>query len=327
MRTSLPRNRVLLCGYYGEHNLGDDALLEVLLSQLPAGCQATVTAHDAALVRERFGVETAPRRSLLLVLKALRGCDALVLGGGSLLQDSTSFGSLLYYSALLVGRLLRLVTALSWRDPESAALAKRLGRDGPVGSDPVWALPAQQWHGYGGPLVLCFRPTRQLLGPAWKPYLEALDQLAASHDREVIWLPFHANQDRGLLEQLRRDQLLPAGLAARSRELLAERPEEAMAVCSGASLVLAMRLHGLILSALSGAPCAALSYDPKVAAAAADLGCPCHSLDASPSPGMLASWDEALDTPPPASRLLELRQQTEVHRHVLALLDANDPGC
>ena len=28
---------VLLCGYYGEHNLGDDALLEALLSQLPAG--------------------------------------------------------------------------------------------------------------------------------------------------------------------------------------------------------------------------------------------------------------------------------------------------
>jgi polysaccharide pyruvyl transferase CsaB len=354
VRTSLPRSRVLLCGYYGEHNLGDDALLEVLLSQLPAGCQATVTAHDAALVRERFGVETVPRRSLALVLKALRRCDALVLGGGSLLQDSTSFRSLLYYAALiaaarlegkpvllwgqglgplrrrrsrlLVGRLLGLATALSWRDPESAALAKRLGREGPVGSDPVWALPAQQWRGSGGPLVLCFRPTRQLQGPAWKPYLEALDQLAASHDREVIWLPFHANQDRGLLEQLRRDQLLPAGLAARSREVLAERPREAMAVCSGASLVLAMRLHGLILAALSGAPCAALSYDPKVAAAAADLGCPCHSLDASPSPGMLASWDAALDTPPPASRLQELRQQTEVHRHVLAFLDASAPG-
>jgi polysaccharide pyruvyl transferase WcaK-like protein len=29
--------RALICGYYGEHNLGDDALLEVLLDQLPAG--------------------------------------------------------------------------------------------------------------------------------------------------------------------------------------------------------------------------------------------------------------------------------------------------
>ena len=340
---SEPTPRLLLCGYYGEHNLGDDALLEVLLSQLPAGYQATVTAHDGALVRERFGVDTVARRSLPLVLKALRHCDALVLGGGSLLQDSTSFKSLLYYAALigaarlqakpvllwgqglgplqrrrsrlLVGRLLRLATAVSWRDPESAALARSLGRDGPVGSDPV----------RGGPLVLCFRPTRQLQGSAWRPYLAALDQLAASHDREVIWLPFHANQDRGLLEQLRREQLLPPGLAARSREVLAERPQEAMAICSGAGLVVAMRLHGLILAALSGAPCAALSYDPKVAAAAANLGCPCQNLDMAPGPGLLASWDRALDTPPPASRLLELRQQREVHQQVFAFLDTKLP--
>ena len=27
---------VLLCGYYGEHNLGDDALLQVLLEELPS---------------------------------------------------------------------------------------------------------------------------------------------------------------------------------------------------------------------------------------------------------------------------------------------------
>ena len=103
--------------------------------------------------------------------------------------------------------------------------------------------------------------------------------------------------------------------------MLAERPQEAMAICSGAGLVVAMRLHGLILAALSGAPCAALSYDPKVAAAAANLGCPCQSLDAPPSPAMLASWDGALDTPPPASRLLELRQQSEVHQQVFACLE------
>jgi len=352
-KTDQSAQRLLLCGYYGEHNLGDDALLEVLLAQLPAGWLATVTAHDGALVRELFGVDTVARRSLPLVLKALRHCDALVLGGGSLLQDSTSFKSLLYYAALigaarlqakpvllwgqglgplqrrrsrmLVSCLLRLATAVSWRDPESAALARSLGRDGPVGSDPVWGLPPQQWRGRGGPLVLCFRPTRQLQGSAWRPYLAALDQLAASHDREVIWLPFHANQDRGLLEQLRREQLLPPGLAARSREVLAERPQEAMAICSGAGLVVAMRLHGLILAALSGAPCAALSYDPKVAAAAANLGCPCQNLDMAPGPGLLASWDRALDIPPPASRLLELRQQSEVHQQVFAWLDAKLP--
>jgi polysaccharide pyruvyl transferase WcaK-like protein len=41
-----------------------------------------------------------------LVLKALGRCDALVLGGGSLLQDSTSFRSLLYYAALMAAARL-----------------------------------------------------------------------------------------------------------------------------------------------------------------------------------------------------------------------------
>jgi hypothetical protein len=79
--------RVLLCGYYGEHNLGDDALLQVALGQLPTGVMSTVTAFDEAQVQERFGVSTVPRRSLRQVLHALKGVDALVLGGGSLLQD------------------------------------------------------------------------------------------------------------------------------------------------------------------------------------------------------------------------------------------------
>ena len=224
-------------------------------------------------------------------------------------------------SRLLVGRLLRLATGVSWRDQESADLARRLGREAPVGSDPVWALPSQPWRGTGGPLVVCFRPTGWLQGEAWRPYLAALDQLASRYDRQVIWLPFHAGQDRGLLEQLRRENLLPAGLAARSREVLPERPREAMAVCSSAGLVVAMRLHGLILAALSGAPCAALSYDPKVAAAAAALGCPSHSLDAPAMPDVLvAAWTAVLDSPPATARLAELRQQTTVHRQLLGSL-------
>ena len=52
------RGKVLLCGYYGEQNLGDDALLQVLLNQLPAGWEPLVTARDQDLVRQRFGVAT-----------------------------------------------------------------------------------------------------------------------------------------------------------------------------------------------------------------------------------------------------------------------------
>jgi polysaccharide pyruvyl transferase CsaB len=345
---------VLLCGYYGEHNLGDDALLEVLLEQLPPGWTPLVTARDQQEVEERLKVATTDRTSLGGVLAALGGCRALVLGGGSLLQDATSFRSLLYYAALilaarlqgkpvilwgqglgplrrqrsrlLVRALLPLATAISWRDPASAALAASWGIRSATGSDPVWALPAGGWRGPGGPIVLCWRPVHQLAGEAWRPYLQALDQLAEASDREVLWLPFHREQDRGLLSLLAGKGLLPARLRAHSREVAVQDPAGAMECFCSAGLVVAMRLHGLILAALAGSPCAALSYDPKVGAAAAAIGCPCHDLAEPPWTSMLEAWRSQLDNPVSVGRIEVLRQQTQVHREVLQRLGSPPAG-
>jgi polysaccharide pyruvyl transferase CsaB len=338
---------VLLCGYYGEHNLGDDALLEVLLQQLPTAATPLVTARDGQQVHDRFGVATVDRRSLVEVLAALGRCRALVLGGGSLLQDSTSFNSLLYYAALilaawcqgkpvllwgqglgplcrrrsrmLVRALLPLVSRVCWRDPASAQLAERLGRSGGHAPDPVWASPPVQWRGRGGPIVLCWRPTPLLQGTAWLPYLEALDRLAAHADREVIWLPLHLQQDPPLLDSLTAEGLLSKALQQRSRQVEALTPREAKAVFSTSGLVVAMRLHGLILAAVSGAPCAALSYDPKVKAAAGALGCLCHGLDQPADAGQLQQlWRAALDAPVASAHVGALAAQACRHGEVLA---------
>jgi polysaccharide pyruvyl transferase CsaB len=347
------RCRPLLCGYYGEHNLGDDALLSVLLDQLPAAANPLVTAHDQQLVRSRFGVETVERRSLAAVLAALGRCDALVLGGGSLLQDATSFRSLVYYallivvarlrgrpallwgqglgplqrrrSRLLVRALLPLASACSWRDPASAALARRFGGGGAVGSDPVWAFPAVPWRGSGGPIVLCWRPLPHFDTARWRPYLLALEGLAVASDRPVIWLAFHGEQDAPLFDQLEAQGLIGAALRQRSRRQRPGDPAEALRSFQQAGLVLAMRLHGLILAALAGAPCAALSYDPKVAAAAAAIDCPCHDLEGLPpadpadalAAGLVASWQGALERPPARDRIEALRAGTAPHRELL----------
>jgi polysaccharide pyruvyl transferase CsaB len=340
-------------GYYGEHNLGDDALLQVLLEQLPADAEPIVTARDQQLVSQRFGVACVDRRSLRRVLTALGSASALVFGGGSLLQDSTSFLSLVYYATLilvarsqgkpvllwaqglgplrrrrsrvLVRVLLATSTACSWRDPDSAALARELGwratgqqqasavGDAGLGSDPVWTLPPHPWHGQGGPLLLCFRPTTQLQGEAWRPWLAAIAQVAP--EREVLWVPFHGGQDLGLLDQLTREGLLPEELRRRSREVQLQTPAEASELFAGGGLVLAMRLHGLILAAVSGAPVAALSYDPKVKAAAQALGCPVDDLAGQHGTEHLFTvWSSCLDRPPAWERVEQLRQNGEVHR-------------
>jgi len=130
-------------------------------------------------------------------------------------------------------------------------------------------------------------------------------------------LPFHREQDSGLFGRLATAGLLPASLADRSRSLSATDLDGAMAVFAAAGLVLAMRLHGLILAAQSGSPCAALSYDPKVAAAAAGIGCPCHDL-AQPAPSTLvAQWRGVLDQPPSSQRLDGLRAAARSHRLTL----------
>jgi polysaccharide pyruvyl transferase CsaB len=342
---STPAARPLVCGYYGEHNLGDDALLTVLLEQLPAGVKPLVTARDRQQVNACFAVETVERQRLAAVLAALGRCDALVLGGGSLLQDSTSFRSLLYYgvlilaarsrglpvllwaqglgplrrrrSRLFVRALMPLVSASSWRDPTSAALARSLGGAGAVGSDPVWAFPPVNWQGPGGAIVLCWRPVADLGIDGWRPYLEALAALAEQSDREVLWLPFHRDQDTALPDWLKERGLLPPALLPRSRRLGPADPAAALAVFQRAGLVLAMRLHGLILAAVAGAPCWALSYDPKVSAAAAAIGCGCQDLEAAASANLTALWSASLDQPPSAERIGTQRRATAVHRHLL----------
>jgi polysaccharide pyruvyl transferase WcaK-like protein len=170
--------------------------------------------------------------------------------------------------------------------------------------------------------VVCWRPTPLLLAEDWRPYLQALEHLAERQDREVLWLPFHREQDSGLLERLRAEGLLGEGLRRRSRELEALLPREATAVFRSAGLVLAMRLHALILAGLAGAPLAALSYDPKVRAAAAAIGCGCVDLaerDVSPAQ-LLEVWAAALDQPPASSAIAALQQSTQVHRQLLNTL-------
>jgi polysaccharide pyruvyl transferase WcaK-like protein len=143
--------------------------------------------------------------------------------------------------------------------------------------------------------------------------------LAIGQQREVLWLPFHRGQDRGLLSRLQSEGLLPDGLAEQSRELEVRTPQEAMEVAAGAGLLLAMRLHALILGSLAGAPCAALSYDPKVAAAAAGLGCPCVDLAMQlEAQSLVASWSAGLDRPVDPMAIQKQVVAAGCHQRVLA---------
>ncbi|WP_219834422.1 polysaccharide pyruvyl transferase CsaB [Paenibacillus sp. R14(2021)] len=180
--------RVVLSGYYGFRNSGDEAVLKSILFALAEeGAEQgirfvpIVLSGDPEWTTAMYGVEAVHRMRLGEVLKALRGSHGLISGGGSLLQDATGAKTIPYYTgviklAQLLGKptfiyaqgigpvnrrwmdpmirgVMRRSAYVSVRDAESADLLGRMGisRDRiDVVPDPVMALPLAGEAASGG---------------------------------------------------------------------------------------------------------------------------------------------------------------------------------
>lgn len=91
--------RLVLSGYFGFGNLGDEAILEATVASLRKHCpEVEITALMAnPELAHSLAIQSVPRKSPWPVLRSLAGCDLLLSGGGGLLQDSTGPGSVFYY--------------------------------------------------------------------------------------------------------------------------------------------------------------------------------------------------------------------------------------
>lgn len=95
---------VIISGYYGFGNLGDESLLEIISSLLaktkPMLKISAFTRYPKA-DSKRTGLKCVSRVSLISLLYNLKRSKLLISGGGSLLQDATSHRSLRYYSGVI----------------------------------------------------------------------------------------------------------------------------------------------------------------------------------------------------------------------------------
>jgi polysaccharide pyruvyl transferase WcaK-like protein len=75
----------LLSGYYGFGNLGDEALLQVIVERLRArwpDCAVNVLSGDPAATARAYGVQATPRMDIPRVRSAIEGADIVLSGGG-----------------------------------------------------------------------------------------------------------------------------------------------------------------------------------------------------------------------------------------------------
>ena len=99
------KNVFLISGYYGFGNSGDEAILQAVYANIQSvmdgNVEISVLSNEPEETRRRYGYHTTHRFHFRSVLQAIRKCDVLVSGGGSLLQDRTSTRSLLYYLSII----------------------------------------------------------------------------------------------------------------------------------------------------------------------------------------------------------------------------------
>ena len=117
---------IVLSGYYGFGNSGDEAVLKGILFALEKAGQAhdvciqpIVLSMDPEHTAASYGVEAVHRMNMVHVWGALRRSSGVISGGGSLLQDSTGLGSVPYY--------LGIVKLAQWMNKPTYIYAQGIG--------------------------------------------------------------------------------------------------------------------------------------------------------------------------------------------------------
>lgn len=108
--------KILIAGYYGFSNSGDDAVLASICRDIEkkgSGYEARILSNMPEKTSQDYGFPAVDRTNPITVIKEIIKAEVLLMGGGSLLQDVTSSRSLYYYLTLLViAKVFRTKTIL-----------------------------------------------------------------------------------------------------------------------------------------------------------------------------------------------------------------------
>lgn len=91
---------IVMSGYYGFRNNGDDALLTAIVRNLKeqdSGLRILVLSARPKATQREFLIDCANRFNIISMLRAFRNSKLFLSGGGTLIHDATSSHSLYYY--------------------------------------------------------------------------------------------------------------------------------------------------------------------------------------------------------------------------------------
>lgn len=288
---------LLLAGYFGAGNLGDDAVLLGFIQGLGnTDHHVTVMSGNPDETQRLYGVRAIDRRNMNAFKDELETTDVLVFPGGSIFQDSSSVKSVAYYGNLVkqakskgkkvvflgqgVGPLTSflgkrwaasafgMADGIGVRDPGSLATLKELGVKTPirVTADMAFLLPKPAENdgvafGVGG---------MKAVGISVRPHGKK-DEVTTLFG-EFCRLLFNA-QIMPVLIEMDREHDGPLILDISKAQggkipdiRKVQTPMHLLQRMARLEAIVAMRLHAGILATTVDIPPFMVSYDPKVTA-------------------------------------------------------------
>jgi polysaccharide pyruvyl transferase CsaB len=299
--------KIVISGYYGFHNSGDEAVLQSILlalQEVSAGqairFEPIVLSANPEHTTNAYGVKAVSRTNLRQLWTTIRQADALISGGGSLLQDVTSMLTIPYYLGIvklaqwfnkpvfiysqgigpvshkLFHHFIRSVFAktayISVRDQESKALLEQMGiqQNIMLVPDPVMSMPLPSTAEQA--VVASDTLNVKRIGVSvrfWKNNTMFLDQLAQTCDElledeqvQFVFLPFHTPSDEQA--SLHVIEKIQQKYHNRIQLKSCEDPRQMLQMVGQCELLIGMRLHALIYAANQHVPLIGVSYDPKI---------------------------------------------------------------
>ncbi len=284
------RDDVVISGYYGYRSLGDEAVLEQITESLRENvpdCRIGVLSARKGHQNGAPNTHRIGRTNPLAILWALLRCRLFISGGGSLLQDTTSKRSLFYYTAIIraarflgarvfiyangIGPIsnskraetaLQCAHAISVRDLDSFYAVLAMGTAPErvmLSADPIFLLRPDISGTCSFPygknyFVVSLRTCCN--GEIEESILVNACKKLKGEGLEAVFVSMQDSFDRDLCMRVCR---ACGGVMAEKMTASAFAK-----FLSGAQFVISMRLHCILMAALSGTPAVALSYDCKI---------------------------------------------------------------
>lgn len=294
---------IIISGYYGLGNSGDEALLESIVNDLRSiNSNITITAlsGNAKLTRKLYGIKTVNRFNLFAVIKEFCSAKLLLSGGGTLIQDATSTKSLLYYLGIIfiakkmglkvmvyangmgpikdknikkVEKVLNEVDVITLRENVSMEEIKRCRIIKPkvtVTADPAFNITASEKSVADKILSEYGVSTRnKIFAVSVRNCKNLPEDFEEKMARALDTVASQGYMPVFIPMQLKADLDLSLAIAgkmkAQSRVIDCELAvSDMLAVIGRCSMVCGMRLHMLIFASVMNVPMAGIAYDPKI---------------------------------------------------------------